>query len=142
MSCKNITTKMAFLESPLITLIRKIKKSNQIDISIMFCELRFGKFLIIKKNKCDIFLKKNISWPLFMDTIQLPQGWRATTRRQVTFNHKSREGSSNWVDQLQKDEKLSWHWSHSEVLRPEQMNWKSSILTTRPLICKTQLAKD
>lgn len=65
---------MAFLESPLITLIRKIKKSNQIDISIMFCELRFGKFLIIKKNKCDIFFKKNISWPLFMDKIQLPQG--------------------------------------------------------------------
>lgn len=65
---------MAFLESPLITLIRKIKKSNQIDISIMFCELRFGKFLIIKKNECDIFKKKNISCPLFMDKIQLPQG--------------------------------------------------------------------
>ena len=32
----------------------------------MFCELRFGKFLIIKKNKCDIFLKKKTFHGLFL----------------------------------------------------------------------------
>ena len=33
-----------------------------------------------------ILLKKTL-WPLFMDGVQLPQGYRATTRRQFTFYH-------------------------------------------------------
>ena len=31
--------------------------------------------------------KKKALWPLFMDGVQLPQGYRATTRRQFTFYH-------------------------------------------------------
>ena len=31
------------------------------------------------------FKKKQTLWPLFMDRVQLPQGYRATTRRPFTF---------------------------------------------------------
>ena len=30
-------------------------------------------------------IQKNTLWPLFMNGVQLPQGYRATTRRQFTL---------------------------------------------------------
>ena len=49
----------------------------------------------VQTNACDFAIsvtlnKKNILktlWPLFMDEIQLPQGYRTTTRRNFTFYH-------------------------------------------------------
>ena len=38
---------------------------------------------------CYFFLKKKALWPLFMDGIQLPQGYRATKRRHFTFYHQA-----------------------------------------------------
>ena len=34
-------------------------------------------------------IKKTLktSWPLFMDRVQLPEGYRSTSRRQFTFYH-------------------------------------------------------
>ena len=38
---------------------------------------------------CYFFFKKKALWPLFMDGIQLPQGYRATKRRHFTFYHQA-----------------------------------------------------
>ena len=40
--------------------------------------------------------------------------------------------------QPQKDERLSWPWSHPVVLNTGPMDWESSILNTRPLENKPQ----
>ena len=37
------------------------------------------------KSKCPC--QEKTLWPFFMDEVQLPQGYRATTRRQFTFFH-------------------------------------------------------
>ena len=36
--------------------------------------------------KIYIYIKKTL-WPLFMDWVQLPRGYRATSRGQFTFYH-------------------------------------------------------
>ena len=41
--------------------------------------------------------KKNL-WSLFMDAVQLSQGYRATTRKQFTFYHSVPMGSAYSVD--------------------------------------------
>ena len=55
-------------------------------------------------------LKKTLTlWPLFMDSVQLPQ----------------------------KDERLSRPWSHPVVLNPGLLDWECRALTTRPLLKET-----
>ena len=55
---------------------------------------------------------------------QLSQGYRATAKRQFTFNHYVRS-SSSWYsfDQNQIDEWLGLTWSHPMVLNPGPLNW-------------------
>ena len=43
-------------------------------------------------------LQKNTLWPLFMDGIQLSQGYRATMRRQFTFYHSVPRSSWYSID--------------------------------------------
>ena len=50
-------------------------------------------------------IKKNL-WSLFMDRVQLHQGYRATTRRQFTFNHLVPRISWYSFDQPWKDKRL------------------------------------
>ena len=59
----------------------------------------------------------------FMDEVQLPQGYRATTR-------------NPWYsfDQPRMDESLSRPWSHPVVLNTGPLDCESSVLTTRPLL--------
>ena len=59
---------------------------------------------------------------------------RATSRRQLTFNHQVPRNPWYSFYQRQKDEWLSRPWSHPVVLTTGALNWKSSVLTTRPLL--------
>ena len=78
-------------------------------------------------------LKKKIMTPFYGGT-QLPQGCRATTRRQFTFYHYVSRNSWYSFDRPRKDETLSRPWSHQVVLNTRILDWKSSALTTRPLL--------
>ena len=69
-----------------------------------------------------------------MDSVQLSQGYRATLRRQFTFYPSVPRSSWYSVSQPQKDERLSLPWSHPAVLKPGNLDWESSTLTTRPLL--------
>ena len=60
-----------------------------------------------------------------MDGVQLPQGYRATTRRQFTFYQQVPRNSWYSFDRPRKDERLS-----------QPLVWESSALTTRPLVHK------
>ena len=70
---------------------------------------------------------------LFMDGVQLPQGYRATTRRQFIFHHEVPRNSWYSFDRPRKDEKLCRTWSHLVSLNMGPLFWESSTLTTRPL---------
>ena len=53
-----------------------------------------------------ITLSKKTLWPLFMDGVQLPQDYRATTRRKFTFYHKVPRNSWYSFDQPWKNERV------------------------------------
>ena len=72
--------------------------------------------------------------PLFMDGIQQPQDYRAILRRQFTFYHQVPRKSWYSFDRPQKDQRLSWPWTHPMVLNTRPLVWESSTLTTRPLL--------
>ena len=54
------------------------------------------------------FNAKETLWPFFIDGVQLPQGYRATTRRQFTFYHSVPRSSWCSIDQPREEERLSW----------------------------------
>ena len=83
-----------------------------------------------------LLLKKTLRL-LFMDGVQLSQGYRATTRRQFTFYHSATRTSWYLFNRLRKNERLSWPWSHPAVLNLGSLDWQSSTLTTRPLLVFT-----
>ena len=64
----------------------------------------------------------------------LSQGYRATTRRKFIFYHSFPRSSRFSTDHPQKDERLSWPWSHPGVLNRGQLDCKSSTLTTTSLL--------
>ena len=68
----------------------------------------------------------------FMDGAQMPQGYRATLRRQFTFYHQVPRKSSYSFDRPQKDERLSQPCSHPVVLNTGSLDWEFSTLSTRP----------
>ena len=59
------------------------------------------------------FFKKNFIAPL--DGVPLPQGYRATTRRQFAFYQSVPRSSWSSFHQPRKDERLSRPWSHPVV---------------------------
>ena len=61
---------------------------------------------------------------LFMDGVQLYQGYRATINRQFTFYQS--------FHRSQKDERLSQPWSHAMILNLRPLDWESSVITTSP----------
>ena len=69
-----------------------------------------------------------------MDEVQLSQDYKATSRRQFTFNHESPRTSWYSFDGPQKDERLSRPCSHPVVLNMGPLDWASSALTTRPFL--------
>ena len=56
----------------------------------------------------------------------------ATSRRQFAFYHSVPRNSWYSFYRPQKDERLSWPWSHPVVLNTGPQDWESSALTTRP----------
>ena len=85
---------------------------------------------------------KKTLWPLFMDGVQLPQGYRATTRRQFTFYHQVPRNPWRLFDQIRKDERLSQPWRDPMILNTGHLDWESSALTTRPLQLLQQVKSD
>ena len=86
------------------------------------------------KTQTNILKLKKPYGPFFMDGVQLSHDYRATTRRQFTFHHSVPRNSWYSIDWPWKDERLSWLWSHTEVLNSGPLDWESSTLTTRPLL--------
>ena len=76
---------------------------------------------------------KKILWRYFMDRVQLPKVCRATTRRQFTFYHLFSRNSWYPFDQPQKDERLTWPWSHTVAFNTGPFDWGSSASTNRPV---------
>ena len=76
----------------------------------------------------------DLIWPLFIDGVQLSQGYRATTRRGFTFYHSVPRSSWYPFNRPRKDERLSWPWSHAVVLNPWTMDWESSALIAMPFL--------
>ena len=81
-----------------------------------------------------LLLKKKTLRPLFMDGVQLSQGYTVTTRRQFAFSHWVPRASRYSFGRPQKDKRLSWPWSHATVLNLVTLDWKSSTLMIRPLL--------
>ena len=94
-----------------------IKNPNLRNIQIVFIEAN----VIFRVSS-----SKKTLWPLFMDRIQLPKVYRATTRRQFTFYHSVPKNSWYPFDQPRKDERLTRPWSHTVVLNTGPLDWESS----------------
>ena len=58
----------------------------------------------------------------------------ATSGRQFTFYHSVLKNSWYSCYRPRKDERLTRPWSHPVVLNKGPLDWKSSALTTRPLL--------
>ena len=85
-------------------------------------------FFIKKKLK-----KKQTLWPLFMDGVQLPQGW-CHFKEAVYFLPISSQIFLVSFYRPQKDERLIQPWSYPVVLNTGPLDWKYNTLTTRPLL--------
>ena len=106
-----------------------IKNPNLRNIQIVF---------IVANVIFRVSSSKKTSWPLFMDRVQLPRVYRATTRRQFTFYHPVPKNFWYPFDQPRKDERLTraWlelAWSHTMVFNTGPLDWGSSNLTNRPV---------
>ena len=110
------------------------KTTQLIFANLHYLRIKNMQFSVSNVPKSCFFLKKkNPSWPLFMDQVQLPQGYRATTRRQFTFYHLVPRNYWYSFDWPRKNKWLSNPWSHPVVLDSRSQDWESRILTTRPL---------
>ena len=67
---------------------------------------------------CIFVLNLKTLWPLFMDGVQLCQGYKTTTRRQFTFYHSVPRSSWYSTDWPWKDKRLSWPWSQPSGFEP------------------------
>ena len=84
-----------------------------------------------------LLLKKTLRL-LFMDGVQLSQGYRASARRQFTFYYSAPWTSRYLFNQPCMDERLSWLWIHPAVLNLGSLDWESSsTLTTWSLLVYT-----
>ena len=63
---------------------------------------------------------------LFMNGVQLPQGYRATTRKQFTFDLEVPRYSWYSFDRPPTDENLSQSWGNQVLLNALPLDWESS----------------
>ena len=114
------------------TLLLGSKKNTFINLAYLlllkskqlFCELQY--FLKI------LYLAFKTWWPLFMDGVQLPQGY-SHFEEAVYFLPFSSQKFLVLISFPRKHERLSRPWSNPVVLNTELLDWESSALTTRPL---------
>ena len=94
-----------------------------------------GKSNPLYSGQCVILsiLFKKTLWHLFMDRVQLPKVYRATTRKQFTFYHSVLKNSWYPFDQPRKDERLTRPWSRTVVFNTVPLDCGSSALTNRPV---------
>ena len=89
-----------------------------------------------KKLKIKLFLGNfKTLWPLFMDGVQLPQGY-SHFEEAVYFYHSVPRNSWYSFYRPRNDDRLSRPWSHPVFLNTGPLDWESSTLTTRPLLHK------
>ena len=101
------------------------------------------------------FLKKSL-WPIFMDGVQLPQGYKATARKQFTFYHShllNLKSMRAWIEiflsyvnvVIIKHKLKSQHVKLTHVwpltLNCVKVNWQESALPSR-MQTKWLLSKD
>ena len=101
--------------------------SNALANRIYFID--FAKQIVL------LYMQKTL-WPLFMNGVQLSQGYiyKVTAKRQFTFYHSIHKSSWNSFNRPRKDGRLRWIRSHPAVLNSRPQNWEYSVLTTRPLL--------
>ena len=85
--------------------------------------------------------KKKTLWPLFMDGVQLPQGY---SHFEDTIYFLPFSSQKSWYSfyRPRKDERLSRPCRHPVVLNTGLLDWESSVLTTRPLLDDNTSLKD
>ena len=93
----------------------------------------FTSFLATKTSTCLKFSLKETLWTLFLWTRFNCLKVGATSRRQFAFYHYVPRNSRYSFYRPQKDERLSWPWSHPVILSTRPLDWESSPLTTRSL---------
>ena len=81
-----------------------------------------------------LLLKKTLRL-LFMDGVQLSQGYRATARRQFTFYNSATRTSWYLFNRLRKNERLSWPWSHPAVLNLGSLDSNQAPLPLCHCLC-------
>ena len=112
----------------------KVSFGGSCFFSIMNPNLRNIHIVFIAANVIFwVSSSKKALWPLFMDRVQLPKVYRATTRRQFIFYHSVPKNSWYPFDQPQKDRRLTRPWSHTLVFNTRPLDWGSSALTNRPV---------
>ena len=81
----------------------------------------------------NLYYKKKTLWPLFMDGVQVPQGYRATSRRQFTFYHSVPKILWYSFNRPWEDGRLHYLCSHSVVLNLGSLDRESGTLTTKSM---------
>ena len=79
------------------------------------------------------YYKKKTLWPLFMDGVQVPQGYRATSRRQFTFYHSVPKILWYSFNRPWEDGRLHYLCNHSVVLNLGSLDRESGTLTTKSM---------
>ena len=117
------STRLQFMIQFNVTMLPRVQKF----IKKIELDSSQSKILFLKKQKTlEQNFKKKTLWPIFIDGVQLSQGYRATMRRHFTFHHSVPRSSWYSLDRLQENERLN--------LGPQ--DWESSALTNRPLLHK------
>ena len=100
----------------------ELTQCNPISWSISFKEWKYNENL-------------KTLWSVFMDEIQLSQGYRTNTRDSFSFNNKF-PGASSWYsfEWPWKDKKGIQSWSYPVVLNTRPLDCESSTVTTKLLL--------
>ena len=129
--CFNIRNKDGSKEKVQKTLLFGHYFSNicQFQGRISKFEIGFSTFVLQQKKK----QKKNFMVPFSWMGFNCLKA-TATSRRLFTLYHKVPRNFWYSLYRPRKNERLSQPWSHPVVLNTGLLDWKSSALTTRPLL--------
>ena len=105
-----------------------IPKTSITFFGFLYLSCWYPKHSII----CFKLLKTNL-WPLFMDRVQLSQGYKVILRRYFTFDHYFPRNLWYWFDWPLKDERQSWPWNHPALLNLGPLNLGSKVKTNNEM---------
>ena len=83
-----IQTKLFFSKNILST-SRYVNCEGELETcrNIIFLNLQYLLMFVVFRQHAPLLATLPLTWPLFIDRVNLPQGCRATTKRKFTFNH-------------------------------------------------------